>query len=84
VTRLRTDPSRNRASPSRDREEAVSFCRLLDPGRPTFLAADTRTAYRLDSAGAEGGKNADYSLRWVDPIGEKGPWAETATATIGA
>lgn len=55
-----------------------------DPASFTFVALDTPTPYTLDSAGADGGKNANYLLRWVNPTGEKGPWSETATATIGA
>jgi len=55
-----------------------------DPASFTFVALDTRTPYTLDFAGADGGKNANYLLRWVNPAGEKGPWSETATATIGA
>ena len=31
-----------------------------------------------------GGKTAHYTLRWVATTGEKGPWSETASATIGA
>ena len=56
------------------------------PGRYAGGAAhlDTRTAYTLDFAGADGGKNAKYLLRWVNQTGEKGPWSETATTTIGA
>jgi len=55
-----------------------------DPAALTFIALDTRTPYRLDLEGADGGKNAHYMLRWVNTKGEKGPWSETATATIGA
>ena len=55
-----------------------------DPASFTFVAHDTRTPYTLDFAGADGGKNANCLLRWVNPTGEKGPWSETATATIGA
>lgn len=55
-----------------------------DPASFNFVALDTRTPYTLDFAGADGGKNANYLLRWVNPTGEKGPWSETATATIGA
>ena len=29
-------------------------------------------------------KVAHYKLRWVNTRGEKGPWSETASATIGA
>ena len=55
-----------------------------DPADLTFVALDTRTPNTLDFAGTGGGKNAHYMLRWVNPTGEKGPWSETATATIGA
>lgn len=34
--------------------------------------------------GFDGGKNAHYMLRWVNTKEQKGPWSETATATIGA
>ena len=33
---------------------------------------------------ADGGQTAHYMLRWVSTSGEKGPWSETASATIGA
>jgi len=55
-----------------------------DPADFTFVALDTRTPYTLDFPGPDGGKNAHYVLRWVNTTGEKGPWSETATATIGA
>ncbi len=55
-----------------------------DPAAFSFIALDTRTPYTLDFAGADGGKNAHYLLRWVNPTGEKGPWSETASATISA
>jgi hypothetical protein len=55
-----------------------------DPSTLTFLAVDTRTPYTLDFDGADGGKNAHYLVRWVNTRGQKGPWSETATATIGA
>ena len=55
-----------------------------DPKALTFVALDTRTPYTLDFDGADGGKNAHYMLRWVTTKGEKGPWSETATATVGA
>jgi len=37
---------------------------------PRRIALDTRTPYTLDFAGADGGKNANYLLRWVNPTGE--------------
>lgn len=54
-----------------------------DPKALTFVALDTRTPYTLDFDAADGGKNAHYMLRWVNTKGEKGPWSETATATVG-
>lgn len=55
-----------------------------DPATFQFVALDTRSPYVLDFDAANGGKNAHYLLRWVNPKGEKGPWSETATATIVA
>ena len=55
-----------------------------DPGELTFLSVDTRTPYVAGYAGADGGQTAHYMLRWVGTTGEKGPWSETASATIGA
>ena len=42
---------------------------------------EQRVLYSLDFAGADGGKNANYLLRWVNAAGKKGPLSETATAT---
>jgi len=56
----------------------------VDPGELTFLSLDTRTPYVADFPGEDGGKTAHYMLRWVATTGEKGPWSETASATIGA
>ncbi len=50
----------------------------------TFLSVDTRTPYVAHYNGADGGVTAHYMLRWVSTTGEKGPWSETASATIGA
>ena len=49
-----------------------------------FLALDTRTPYLAQYSGADGGKRAHYMLRWVNGTGEKGPWSETVSVTIGA
>ena len=54
------------------------------PGELSFLSVDTRTPYTADFDGADGGKTAHYMLRWTNTRGEKGPWSETASATIGA
>ncbi|HUT94828.1 MAG TPA: hypothetical protein VMY37_35550 [Thermoguttaceae bacterium] len=56
----------------------------VDPSELDFLAVDSRTPYTTDFDGADGGKTAHYMLRWVNTRGEKGPWSETASATIGA
>lgn len=54
------------------------------PSELSFLSVDTRTPYTADFDGADGGKTAHYMLRWTNTRGEKGPWSETASATIGA
>lgn len=56
----------------------------IDPNELTFLSVDTRTPYLANYAGADGGKNAHYMLRWINAKGEKGPWSETASGTISA
>ena len=49
-----------------------------------FLGLDTRTPYLAQYNGADGGKRAHYMLRWVNAKGDKGPWSETVSVTIGA
>ena len=44
----------------------------------------TRRPYAADYPGTDANKIAHYMLRWVNTRGEKGPWSETASATIGA
>lgn len=57
----------------------------IDPNTElNFLGLDTRTPYLAEFAGADGSKMAHYMLRWVNSTGEKGPWSETASATISA
>ena len=55
-----------------------------DPADFDFLALDTSTPYLAEYAGPDGGKNANYILRWVNSRGQKGPWSEVFSATIGA
>ena len=45
----------------------------VDPGELTFLAVDTRTPYMTEFDGAEGGKTAQYMLRWINSKAETGP-----------
>ena len=54
------------------------------PSQLSFLSVDTRTPYVANYPGEDGGQTAHYMLRWVGTTGEKGPWSETASATIGA
>ena len=54
------------------------------PSELSFLSVDTRTSYVADHPGEDAGKTAHYMLCWVSTGGEKGPWSETANATIGA
>lgn len=63
---------------------AVGVAPPSDPAEFGFIALDTKTPYTLDFDGPDGGQNAHYLLRWVSPTGEKGPWSETASVTVGA
>jgi hypothetical protein len=54
-----------------------------DPSECRFLGLQTATPHLEEYAGADGGKLAHYLLRWVNTRGEKGPWSETVSATIG-
>ena len=54
-----------------------------DPSALRFLSMDTRTPHTAEFSGEDGGHTAHYMLRWVATTGEKGPWSETASATIG-
>ncbi|MCH7870693.1 MAG: hypothetical protein IID33_03235 [Planctomycetes bacterium] len=54
------------------------------PSELTFLSLATRTPHVAEFPGEHGGKTAHYMLRWIATTGEKGPWSETASATIGA
>ena len=56
----------------------------VDPNELTFLSVDTRTPYVTTYPGDDGGVTAHYMLRWVSTTGERGPWSETASATIAA
>jgi len=57
---------------------------LAPPSLCGFLALNTRTPYVAEYPGTDGGKIAHYVLRWVNTRGEKEPWSETVSATIGA
>lgn len=53
-----------------------------DPALFRFIALDTRTPFTMEYDAADGGKNAHYLLRWTNAAGQRGPWSETATATV--
>jgi hypothetical protein len=55
-----------------------------DPSELSYLATDTRTPYTAVFDGSDGGKMANYMLRWVNTRGERGPWSQTVSATITA
>jgi len=55
-----------------------------DPSELTFLGLDTRSPYVAEFDGVHAGQIAHYMLRWVNGHGEKGPWSQTVSATIGA
>jgi hypothetical protein len=42
------------------------------------------TPYVIDYEGDKANQRAHYMLRWVSTRGDKGPWSETVSATIGA
>jgi hypothetical protein len=48
----------------------------------SMVALDTSSPHIIDYAIEDAGKQVWYRLRWVTKTGEKGPWGETAEATI--
>lgn len=54
-----------------------------DASECTFLALDTASPYLAAYSGGDANKMAHYLLRWATGGGDKGPWSETVSATIG-
>jgi hypothetical protein len=54
----------------------------VDPAELRFLGLDSRSTMVTNYNGEDGGKVAHYMLRWVGTKGQRGPWSETASATI--
>jgi hypothetical protein len=52
------------------------------PSQMTFLGLSRSSPYLAEFPETDAGKMAHYMLRWVANSGEKGPWSETAAATI--
>ena len=55
----------------------------VDPSECQFLALDSASPYVATYSGADANKMAHYMLRWASKGGDKGPWSETVSATIG-
>jgi hypothetical protein len=58
-----------------------------DPAALTFLTTTTRPSFRAAFKVGEGGDMGGAAVcmaRWVNTRGEKGPWSEITTATVGA
>ena len=77
---------------SRAKPDGVMGCEIwvkigdpapADSGELQFLALDSATPYVAEFTGNQSGKKAHYMLRWVTTRGDKGPWSETVSATIG-
>ncbi len=56
----------------------------VDPSEMILLGVAAKGMYSVEYTGADAGKQAHYSLRWVTADGEKGNWSETESATIAA
>ena len=54
-----------------------------DPRELGFLGLGTHSPHLAQYNAGQVGKKADYILGWVSSRGDKGPWSETARATIG-
>lgn len=54
----------------------------VSPTGCVFLATDTNTPYLNNIDPSHAGEMVHYIGRWVNSRGEKGPWSETASATV--
>ena len=55
-----------------------------DPKAYRFVALATRSPQKVTFGSEDGGKTANYLLRWVNTKGEKGPWSSVLSSTIPA
>ena len=55
-----------------------------DPQQYRFVKLATRSSDNVTFDAADGGKTANYLLRWVSTKGEAGPWSQVTSATIPA
>ncbi|MEZ6124654.1 MAG: hypothetical protein R3C49_16015 [Planctomycetaceae bacterium] len=82
------------ATPTRRaRPAGVSGCELYlcisdaaptDPAMYRMVRFATRTPETITFDAADGGKTANYLLRWMNGKGEFGPWSQVVSATIPA
>jgi len=47
-----------------------------------YIGLTTSSSYVVDYKGEQAGKTAHYMLRWLATRSDRGPWSETAFATI--
>jgi len=82
---------RDENSTGRGKPSGVASCEIWskvggtppkDISEMTYLAASTRSPYRVQYSGAQAGQSVCYWLRWVNTRGQQGPWSEPITATI--
>ncbi len=63
---------------------AVADVAPTDPKQYRFVKLATRSSEVVTFEAVDGGKTANYLLRWVNTKGEPGPWSVVASATIPA
>jgi len=64
--------------------DSLIIASLGNPATFGFLTMTTKPTFRADFKPGEGGKTAVYMARWINTLGEKGPWSKIATATVAA
>ena len=55
-----------------------------DPAALRFLTMTTKPSLRVEFRAGKGGKIAVYMALWAKTRGEKRPWSDVTTATVGA
>ena len=79
------------ASTTRKKPAGVAYCEIwAKVGGPaptgaadlTYLGNASRSPQMEEFTGAQGGLTVYYWLRWVNTLGQKGPWSEQVSATI--
>jgi hypothetical protein len=79
------------AANSRKKPAGVAYCEIwakVGSPAPTgvgdlaYLGNATQTPQLEEFTGAQAGMTVYYWLRWVNTLGQKGPWSEQVSATI--